>query len=190
MLATNRPGVLLISPIIIACAVSCGERRDAAPAGEPSSRAGANTGGAPAWVVTAEGAGPIRAGMTLAEAAAASPVQLSAKRDWSECTYIEPSPAPEGLMFMVLDGRIARADVMTPEVPTAEGVRVGDSEARIYGAYGDDNVVRAPHKYTEGSYLTIAPDPNHRLVFETDGSRVTRFRAGRLPEVEWVEGCG
>jgi hypothetical protein len=27
------------------------------------------------------------------------------------------------------------------------------------------------------------------IVFETDGKRVTMFRAGRLPEVEWVEGC-
>jgi hypothetical protein len=28
------------------------------------------------------------------------------------------------------------------------------------------------------------------LVFETDGKHVTMFRAGRLPEVKWVEGCG
>jgi hypothetical protein len=28
------------------------------------------------------------------------------------------------------------------------------------------------------------------IVFETDGKRVTMFRAGRMPEVEWVEGCG
>jgi hypothetical protein len=29
-----------------------------------------------------------------------------------------------------------------------------------------------------------------RIVFETDGQRVTRFRAGRLPAVQYVEGCG
>jgi hypothetical protein len=29
------------------------------------------------------------------------------------------------------------------------------------------------------------------IVFETDGShKVIMFRAGRVPEVEWVEGCG
>lgn len=28
-----------------------------------------------------------------------------------------------------------------------------------------------------------------RLVFETDGARVTRFRAGLFPSVEYVEGC-
>jgi hypothetical protein len=29
-----------------------------------------------------------------------------------------------------------------------------------------------------------------RLVFETEGARVTRFRVGRRPAVEYVEGCG
>jgi hypothetical protein len=27
------------------------------------------------------------------------------------------------------------------------------------------------------------------IVFETNGKTVTNFRAGRLPEVKWVEGC-
>ena len=26
-------------------------------------------------------------------------------------------------------------------------------------------------------------------VFETDGKRVTNFRAGKFPEVEYIEGC-
>jgi hypothetical protein len=26
-------------------------------------------------------------------------------------------------------------------------------------------------------------------VFETDGQRVTNYRVGRKPEVQWVEGC-
>ena len=32
-------------------------------------------------------------------------------------------------------------------------------------------------------------DRNYRIVFETDGKRVLRFRAGKLPEVEYIEGC-
>ncbi|WP_255327297.1 hypothetical protein [Synechocystis sp. PCC 7509] len=31
-------------------------------------------------------------------------------------------------------------------------------------------------------------DRFYRLVFETDGKRVLSFRAGKLPEVEYVEG--
>jgi hypothetical protein len=28
-----------------------------------------------------------------------------------------------------------------------------------------------------------------RIVFETEKGKVTRYRAGRLPSVAWVEGC-
>ncbi len=64
---------------------------------------------------------------------------------------------------MVFGGQIARVDVTTPDVPTAEGVRVGDTEARVRAVYGEANVATSPHKYTEGNYLTIAADPAHRL---------------------------
>ena len=52
-----------------------------------------------------------------------------------------------------------------------------------------------PHKYEQGwRYLTVTPaaptDGAFRLVFETDGQKVVRYRAGRMPEVEWVENCG
>lgn len=42
-------------------------------------------------------------------------------------------------------------------------------------------------------YLTLVPtgadDADFQLIFETDGSKVTRFRAGKAPEVAFVEGC-
>ncbi|MGQ0538137.1 MAG: hypothetical protein ACT4R6_04255 [Gemmatimonadaceae bacterium] len=50
-----------------------------------------------------------------------------------------------------------------------------------------------PHKYTgpTGHYVIVQTtgDTLHRLIFETDGSRVVRFRAGRSPAVDYVEGC-
>ena len=180
------PGVRLIVPILVACVVACGDSSPDRDTDRPANAAPPTH----AWAVTAHGAGAIRVGMTLAEAAAASPAQLAAKRDWSECTYLKPAPGPDGLTLMVLDGRIARVDVTAPEIPTAEGIRVGDTEARVRDVYGPANVSISPHKYTSGRYLTIAPDQDSRLVFETDGVRVTRYRGGRLPEVEWVEGCG
>ena len=52
-----------------------------------------------------------------------------------------------------------------------------------------------PHKYLPGGeYLTVRSaspaDSLRRMVFETENGRVTHFRAGRVPEVEWVERCG
>ena len=95
---------------------------------------------------------------------------------------------------MVEGGSVARVEVDSGSaVPTAEGARVGDSEKRIRDLYGN-RVTLSPHKYTDGHYLTVrsaAPsESSYRVVFETDGKRVLRFRAGRTPPVEYVEGCG
>ena len=58
----------------------------------------------------------------------------------------------------------------------------------------DAHVIRVePHAYTgpEGHYLVyLAPVVRmFAVVFETDGTRVTTYRAGRQPEVMYVEGC-
>jgi hypothetical protein len=94
---------------------------------------------------------------------------------------------------MVEGGSIARVEVVSGTTATTEGARVGDSEDRIQQLY-PGRVVTTPHKYTSGHYLTVKPidaaDSLNRLVFETDGHRVTEYRAGRLPQVEYVERCG
>ncbi len=50
-----------------------------------------------------------------------------------------------------------------------------------------------PHHYEgpEGRYriVELPGDSLHRIVFETDGRRVTSYRAGRRPAVDHVEGC-
>jgi hypothetical protein len=77
-------------------------------------------------------------------------------------------------------------------VATAEGARIGDTEARVQELY-PGRVTVSPHKYTDGRYLIVRPaaasDTTHLLVFETDGRVVQRFRAGQKPQVEYVEGC-
>ena len=34
-----------------------------------------------------------------------------------------------------------------------------------------------------------AADSMYRIVFETDGPRVTQYRSGRVPAVDYGEGC-
>lgn len=93
---------------------------------------------------------------------------------------------------MVERGRIVRVDVDTVGVRTAAGAGVGDTEDEIQRLYTGHVVVR-PQKYVEGHYLIVTPNPadtSHAIVFETSGGKVTRYRAGSRPQVEYVEGCG
>ena len=87
---------------------------------------------------------------------------------------------------------MARVDVTKPGVRTREGAQVGDPEAAVLKLY-EGRVAVTPHKYSgpQGHYLTVTTpgDSLHRIVFETDGATVQNYRVGRLPEVEWVEGC-
>ena len=93
---------------------------------------------------------------------------------------------------MVEQLRIARVDVRSGTVTTGEGAKIGDSADRLRDLY-PGQVTASPHKYTAGQYLTIVPpspaDSEFRLVFETENGRVTQYRSGRLPSVEYVEGC-
>ena len=145
------------------------------------------------WDVTAVGIGPVRAGMTIAEAEAALGTPLTLLGDSQTCDYARPTNAsPDSLLFMVVEGRIARVNVRGTSVVTVEGARIGDSEGRIDSLY-PGRVTVQPHTYTRGHYLVVrsseSSDTTHRIIFETDGRVVTAFRSGRMPEVASVEGC-
>jgi hypothetical protein len=89
---------------------------------------------------------------------------------------------------------LARIEILAPRLPTDRGAQVGDTEARVESLY-HGSITAMPAKYDpEGRYLVVRPaaplDSSRRIVFETDSTRrVTRYRVGREPEVEWVEGC-
>ena len=144
------------------------------------------------WTVSPSGIGNVRTEMTLAQAGQELGTQLAPPASGAEqCGYVQPVPGLDSVAFMVVSGRIARVDVMGRRFSTVEGARVGDTEARIDSLYRGRVEVQ-PHKYTDGHYLVVRPMERgsaYRIVFETDGNRVTRYRAGRLPEVGWVEGC-
>jgi hypothetical protein len=148
--------------------------------------------------VFADGFGRARVGMTVKEATNVSGtrfISLDGKPIQSKgCSYVKPKTGPQGIQFMLTDGRIARVDVVkSKQITTVSGAKIGDTEARIKSLYPGQIKV-TPHKYVPGGhYLTFTSNypnyKNYRVVFETDGNRVTQYRAGKLPEVEFVEGC-
>ena len=145
------------------------------------------------WTVTPGGVGPLRAGMTVAEASKAIGGGFAAPAgEDPACSYAKLTKAPEGLAVMLVKGKIARFEIRSGTIATAEGARIGDTESRINTLYSG-RVTTSPHKYaTGGHYLTVASpsDTTHRIVFETDGKLVTNYRSGVLPAVEYVERCG
>lgn len=139
------------------------------------------------WKASARQIGPVRIGMTIPEAETALRARFEAQAETGECVYRRSPAAPRGVLFMQVNGRVARVDVTGFDVSTDAGIGVGASEMEVRDAYGAA-VETTPHKYTDGHYLTVS-NADHRIVFETDGQWVTRYRVGRVPEVEWVEGC-
>lgn len=143
-------------------------------------------------VVTYDGFGPVKVGMTLPQASKALGVRVTrgAGYDGDECYYASPESGHEGVIFMMSGPRIVRIDVRGSNYATDRGARVGDSEARIKRLYrGEFKVSR--HKYFEaGRYIEVeAKGGRYLIIFETDGRRVTTYRVGRPEQVGYVEGC-
>ena len=145
--------------------------------------------------------GPVRVGMTVEEATRAGGVPLRLAGDSfgtieSGCAHVVPEGGPEGVGFMVVEGKIVRIDVWREgKVTTLSGAANGMTQAQIEALYPGKIEVTL-HKYVgeKARYLTFVPqdraDSNYRLIFETNQmGRVVQFRAGQLPEVAWVEGC-
>lgn len=174
---------------------------DADPTVPVTAAAATNAPGRGSQLATARlglrGLGPVTVGMTVDQAAQAAGTALAPMGGpdaGTGCEYVRPEGAPDGIGFMVIDGVIARVDIIAGTVATDAGVTIGLTEAHAQRLY-DNRLDVSPHNYTEGGHdLTLVPaevaDKDFRVVLETDGTNVTAMRGGRLPEVEWVEGCG
>jgi hypothetical protein len=170
--------------VVTATALACGCQPR--PADTPAATAAAP----PAWGVSLAAAGPVRFGMTAAEASSAAGGTPGAPGD-SACRYWVPQGAPVGLRLMLENGIVVRADVDSAGITTISNLGVGSPVDSVVSAIGPALQV-SPHKYQweEGwRYLSFGDDSTHRLIFTVDSHVVRSYRAGILPAVEYVEGC-
>jgi hypothetical protein len=143
-----------------------------------------------AWSVTPRGIGSVTVGSRARDALGLNVTLADAPGADQACAYVRSGRLPAGVGVLAINGDIARIDVDSGRVATLEGVRIGDPEERVRQTYAG-RVKQEPHKYTDGHYLIMTPaDARYRIIFETDGKAVTSYRAGRMPEVAWVEKCG
>jgi hypothetical protein len=156
-----------------------------------------------ARVLTMRGVGKVRLGMTLKEAAEALGARLrpvEGADDPAECTYAKRSDGREAnLAYMMHKGRIVRIDVDQPEdgdrravrVRTIDDLGLGSGEAAIRKVYGKRAVVQ-PHPYGDKNdhyFIVKAAAPKRAIIFETWDGKVSEFRVGTYPAVEYIEGC-
>ena len=149
-----------------------------------------------------DGIGPVRVGMTPAEAsiAAHTTIRVTGPDIGTDCRYAQAADGPVGLAFMVVGGRIVRVDVWASPphpgpspVATLSGAHLGSGEDEVKALYpGRIKVTQHPYLQT-GHYLVYTPqdaaDRDFSLIFETDGQRVTSFRSGYARNVGQIEGC-
>ena len=112
------------------------------------------------------------------------------------CYFMTPAWAktPSEFNFMVGDGKFARFGTESAKYVAPGGGKVGMTKAGIAALYAG-RIEEQPHKYSDGQYLRIkdAAGGNGVLIFETDArndaAKVTEWRVGVPPEVDYVEGC-
>jgi hypothetical protein len=141
------------------------------------------------------GYGDMKLGSTVDEARAAWGGELNgAPMEGTSCHYLWPKwiSRPADFAFMMEEGKFVRYDVGTDKETAPGGGKVGMTVEELQKLYGGA-LKATPHKYVQGGqYLSIdagdvAPT---KLIFEADAAgKVTSWRVGLSPQVEYVEGC-
>lgn len=142
------------------------------------------------------GLGPVRVGMTVAEAEAAAGMMLIVEPDeffGPDCYFVEPESGIPGVAFMVYEGRIGRVDVFgSGTVTTLSGARIGMTEQEIVALF-PGQIEESFEYLVDGKALVFVPvdeaDRDFRVVFEITNGVVRAMRGGILPAVQLNEGC-
>ena len=197
-----------VSALVLFSLAACDRNDD--PVAEPSSAA---TTPPPetaplavdANLLTADGLGPVRIGMTRAELVGAwgddSQPNAVGGPDPATCDIFHPVNAPSGVSVMIQDGVLTRITLMRDAtVKTDRGFGVGDTGMAIKKAYGGA-IFAQPHKYqaapaedlfawARGGSTAYVTDPAARGVRYEVGNdgKVIMVHAGD-PSIQLVEGC-
>jgi hypothetical protein len=197
---------ILVAVMLLAASCAAGDDPPEAPAeGPPAPSRPTATAAPPASspegpVLTAEGLGDLRIGMTREEVVAvagpdANPEAVGGPIP-SECDEFRPSEAPDGTLVMVENGRLTRISLINDsEVETEEGFAVGDPASEIEAAYGERAIV-TPHKYVAAParYITVwttgdgGPD-SRGILYEVGADGLVTHVRGGGPSIQYVEGC-
>ena len=147
-------------------------------------------------VLTTVGLDKVHFGMTLEDAEKAAgtklvPVDPSAKKP--ACFVAKPERGPDGLTYIVSDGRVEQVAITAPKINTRSGAHVGSTEADVQKLYPSQIDIQNRPDALPGHALVFVPkdeaDAKYRVVFLTDGTVVTEMRGGRAALVTSPTPC-
>ncbi|MBF0296998.1 MAG: hypothetical protein HQL96_17575 [Magnetococcales bacterium] len=99
---------------------------------------------------------------------------------------------------MINEGRVTRADIDKGSLATDKGVRIGTPTAEIRKKYSINKITKQRDPYTGGQagdpievrVYSLDPETrDNKLLFTTRTGKITKFRAGKEPYVDYIEGC-
>lgn len=143
-----------------------------------------------ASTVSTVGFDTVTFGMTVRTAESAARSALVPQGPIGDCYVVVPAAGPEGVSFVVTAGTIERVDIDAGSNTTRSGLGIGTPHQRVIDAFPERISVQTT---LSGATLIFTPsdeaDQAFRVIFETDGTTVTSFRAGRVPMVEPKQPC-
>ena len=194
-----------LASLAVLTLAACNQPEPAVAPEAPATAAPAESPAADANVLTAEGLGPVRIGMTAAEVAAAWGADAQPEAvggpDPATCDEFHPARAAAGVNVMIQDGRLTRISLTNDSpIRTDRGFGLGDRALAIKQAYGGA-VVAQPAKYApapaedlfnwvRGGSTAYVEDPTARGVrYEINPEGVVAIIHAGDPSIQLVEGC-
>lgn len=146
------------------------------------------------FALSPDGFGPLRIGMTIAEASRALGTELAPTSEYEQdsCRHYGSADLPPDLVLMGQNGRITRVTIhQSSKLKTDRGLGLGVSEAEVRGAY-DGKIETEVHHYLgePAHYLTSWSAKTKRGVrYETDREGVVREIHAGDESIRLVEAC-
>ncbi|MCW3024430.1 MAG: hypothetical protein JWR30_3752 [Conexibacter sp.] len=172
---------------LIGCLLMVSALTGAAPAGAASVTLGSR--------LSTGGLGPLKIGMSVSAAgdvvgSGFDPTQLSGESPADNaCFWGGISPKRYGVSVLGTGFRIAVVFVSKRSVATTRDIRVGDSVAKLFRAYGS-GLHAKPNFYSPSEIHYELAVGNRKLLFYVSrAGKVSGMQAGRKPEIDYVEGC-
>ncbi|MCB1176297.1 MAG: DUF1131 family protein [Leptospiraceae bacterium] len=153
-----------------------------------------------------KGLGKIKIGMTKSEIEKATGLNLGSDNSHGEgqedgyaCEMYELKKDKKelGISLMLTSEKkqtpkLGRIYISSKKIHTKSGIKIGDTIKKLLKTY-PDNLKKESNHYTGTPIYVFTPkdkkDQNFRISFETDGKVITEISVGKIPEIEYVEGC-